>query len=222
MQKCLLISPPHLNVVLIIQLQNTTKEMGATGACPGTHYCSGGSEMEMCGQEGFQLVNEEGHWATGDALLMNMNSFHRGSAHTDPDALDRVIPIANQVQIEQRVILRISPQPSNMRRSMLAELPRQTPATRLVERPYGKCLNAADIIGVSDRGSRLVMYMRDRGIITAQLEKACSPRDFYLGFYVEKNEDGRLCVDRDRLMSRAGAKCRISNFNRLVAVTGDR
>lgn len=132
------------------------------------------------------------------------------------------IPIANQVQIEQRVILRISPQPSNMRRSMLAELPRQTPATRLVERPYGKCLNAADIIGVSDRGSRLVMYMRDRGIITAQLEKACSPRDFYLGFYVEKNEDGRLCVDRDRLMSRAGAKCRISNFNRLVAVTGDR
>ena len=131
-------------------------------------------------------------------------------------------PIANQVRIEQRVILRISPQPSNMRRSMLAELPRQAPSTRLVERPHGKCLNAADIIGVSDRGSRLVMYMRDRGIITAQLEKACSPRDFYLGFYVERNEDGRLCVDRDRLMSRAGAKCRISNFNRLVAVTGDR
>lgn len=131
-------------------------------------------------------------------------------------------PIANQVRIEQRVILRISPQPSNMRRSMLAELPRQAPSTRLVERPHGKCLNAGDIIGVSDRGSRLVMYMRDRGIVTAQLEKACSPRDFYLGFYVERNEDGRLCVDRDRLMSRAGAKCRISNFNRLVAVTGDR
>ena len=110
-------------------------------------------------------------------------------------------PIANQVRIEQRVILRISPQPSNMRRSILAELPRQAPSTRLVERPYGKCLNAGDIIGVSDRGSRLVMYMRDRGIITAQLEKACSPRDFYLGFYVERNEDGRLCVDRDRRAS---------------------
>lgn len=35
--------------------------------------------MELCGKEGFQLVNEEGHWATGDTLLMNMNSFHRVS-----------------------------------------------------------------------------------------------------------------------------------------------
>eukprot|EP00977_Amphora_coffeiformis_P004442 scaffold945_cov170-Amphora_coffeaeformis.AAC.22 len=75
------------------QLQDTTKEMGATGACPGTHYCSGGVEMDLCGEEGFQLVNENGVWATGDALLMNMNSFHRGSAHTDPNAPDRVMLI---------------------------------------------------------------------------------------------------------------------------------
>ena len=39
---------------------------------------------------------------------------------------------------------------------------------------------------------------------------------------VEQNDDGKLCVDRDRLLSRAGAKCRISNLNRLVAVTDDR
>lgn len=132
------------------------------------------------------------------------------------------VPVANQVRIERRVILRISPQPSNLRRNMLAELPRRAVAPRLVERPHGKCLDAGQIVGVSDRGSRLVMYMRDRGIISAQLEKACSPRDFYLGFYMERNEDGRLCVDRDRLMSRAGAKCRVSNFKRLVAVAGDR
>lgn len=67
--------------------------MGATGACPGTHYCSGGSETQMCGEEGFQLVNENGVWATGDALLMNMNCFHRGAAHTDPDGGDRVMLI---------------------------------------------------------------------------------------------------------------------------------
>ena len=83
-------------------------------------------------------------------------------------------------------------------------------------------VDASDIIGVSDRDSRLVMYMRNRQIITAELEKSCSPRDFYLGFYVEQNDDGKLCVDRDRLLSRAGAKCRISNLNRLVAVTDDR
>ncbi|MEE3218241.1 MAG: hypothetical protein VX247_08095 [Pseudomonadota bacterium] len=130
----------------------------------------------------------------------------------------RTVPVANQVRIERRVILRISPQPSAMRRGFTAELPRQAPV-RMAERPHGDCVSAAEIVGVADRGSRLVMYMRNRQIISAELEKACSPRDFYLGFYVERNDDGKLCVGRDRLMSRAGAKCRVSDFHRLVAVT---
>jgi hypothetical protein len=64
---------------IFVQLQNTTKEMGATSACPGTYYCSGGIELELCENHGYQVVNEEGHWAAGDALLMNMNSWHRVS-----------------------------------------------------------------------------------------------------------------------------------------------
>ncbi len=127
-------------------------------------------------------------------------------------------PVARQIRIERRVILRINPQPSDLRRGMVAQLPEQGAPRRFAERPYGKCVDAADIVGVSSRESRLVMYMRDRKILTAELEKACSPRDFYLGFYIERNEDGRLCVDRDRLMSRAGAKCRVARLNRLVAV----
>ena len=126
--------------------------------------------------------------------------------------------VANQVRIEQRVILRISPQPGRARRDFLSDLPPQALAPRLVERPFGKCLKAGEIVGVADRGSRLLMFMRNRQIISAELEDACSPRDFYLGFYVEKNSDGMLCVDRDRLLSRAGAKCRISNLSRLIAV----
>ncbi len=127
-------------------------------------------------------------------------------------------PAAHQVRIERRVILRVSPQSSEMRRSMFSQLPEQAAPPQLVERPYGECLDASDIVGVSSRKSRLVMYMRDRKIITAELEKACSPRDFYLGFYVERSDDGKLCVDRDRLMSRAGAKCRLASLNRLVRV----
>ena len=128
-------------------------------------------------------------------------------------------PIANQVRIERRVILRINPQPSRARGTdLLAQLPRRATPARLVEQSMDQCLPASNIVGVSDSGSRLIIYMRDRGLISAQLEKACSPRDFYLGFYVERNADGQLCADRDRLMSRAGAKCRISEFNRLVAV----
>lgn len=132
------------------------------------------------------------------------------------------VPVVNQVRIERRVILRISPQPSNLRRDFLAELPRQTAPLRFVERPHGECVDAADIVGVSDRGSRLVMYLRNRQMISAELEKACSPRDFYLGFYLERNDDGKLCVDRDRLLSRAGAKCRLSNLSRLVAANTER
>ncbi|MEC7421711.1 MAG: hypothetical protein VX648_04895, partial [Pseudomonadota bacterium] len=78
----------------------------------------------------------------------------------------RTVPLANQVRIERRVILRISPQPSAMRRGFTAELPRQAPV-RMAERPHGDCVSAAEIVGVADRGSRLVMYMRNRQIISA-------------------------------------------------------
>ena len=130
--------------------------------------------------------------------------------------------VARQVRIERRVILRISPQPSDIRRGALSQLSPQAIPPRLVERPFARCIDAADIVGVSSERSRLVMYMRDRKILTAELEKACTPRDFYLGFYVERSEDGKLCVDRDRLLSRAGAKCRISRLNRLVAASDSR
>ena len=129
-------------------------------------------------------------------------------------------PVARQVRIEGRMILRINPQPGTVRQDMLAEVqPRQaTVPARLVERPMGECIATSNIAGVSDRGSRLVIYLRDRSMVSARLEKSCSPRDFYLGFYMEQNRDGQLCVDRDRLMSRAGARCQISEFNRLVLV----
>ncbi len=68
--------------------------MGATGVCPGTHYCAVGPMEQWCNDFGFQLVDsEEGFLRTGDALLMNMDSWHRGGAHTDPDGPDRVMLI---------------------------------------------------------------------------------------------------------------------------------
>ena len=78
---------------LFILLQNTTVEMGATGVCPGSHYCSDPLVEQLCSEHGFPLVDENGVLRTGDALLMNMNSHHRGSAHTDPLGEDRVMAI---------------------------------------------------------------------------------------------------------------------------------
>ena len=116
-----------------------------------------------------------------------------------------------QTQVQQRFIIRISP------RSRAAPLPPQMP-TRVVEQKMGKCISVNSIVAVQTRGANdLVLYTRDRQMISAQLEKSCSARDFYSGFYVEPSKDGKLCIKRDKLQSRNGAKCEISKFSRLVA-----
>ncbi len=130
-------------------------------------------------------------------------------------------PVVRQVRIERRVIVRISPQSGRVRRDLASGLPQRGTSRRLIERPVGDCISTNGIVGVSDRGSRLVMYMRDRSMISAELEKACSPRDFYLGFYLERNADGQLCVGRDKLMSRAGARCHVRQMRKLEYVTVD-
>jgi hypothetical protein len=48
------------------------------------------------------------------------------------------------------------------------------------------------------------------------LNRACRARDFYSGFYVERASDGRICVDRDTLLSRSGANCKLTRIRQLV------
>ena len=128
---------------------------------------------------------------------------------------DGVAPAnGEQVRIQRRVILRISPAPA--RQNFTAEAAPAPVRQRIVERPAGNCVDSADIGGVADRGDRLVLFMRDRRTLAAKLEKGCSPRDFYRGFYMERSDDGKLCVRRDRLMSRSGAKCQVASFTQLV------
>ena len=124
-------------------------------------------------------------------------------------------PKAEQVRIERRVVLRISPARTSPRQSLVdnAEPERKM---RVVERDAGKCIDSSRIGAVADRGGRLILLMRDRRTIAVRLEKGCSSRDFYHGAYMERSEDGRLCVQRDRLMSRAGAKCQVARFTELV------
>lgn len=127
--------------------------------------------------------------------------------------------IARQVRIEQRVVVRITPRPPAARQNLLAELPQREIATRFEERRKEKCLALEGIAGVqTGSGNRLVLYLRDQSMISVSLEKACRARDFYSGFYVEKNKDGRLCVDRDKLQSRTGARCEVEAMRQLVEV----
>ena len=147
--------------------------------------------------------------AQGEPLLVNPLSALRQSS------------VANQVRIEQRVVVRIAPAPPTARRNMMADLPQRALPPRFEERGREKCVPLDDIAGVqTGSGNRLVLYLRDRRMISVNLEKTCRARDFYAGFYVEKNRDGRLCIERDRLQSRTGARCEVDMMRELVAVSG--
>lgn len=125
-------------------------------------------------------------------------------------------PVQRQVRIEQRVIIRISPRSATARQNMssLAEAP--PPRARLVERET-ECLPVAAIGAVQpSRDNRLMLYMRDRRLFSVELERSCSSREFYSGFYVERKSDGMMCADRDRLQSRTGSKCEIEALNQMV------
>ena len=126
---------------------------------------------------------------------------------------------ANQARIEQRMTIRVTPSTRTVRPNMLMDLPSREIGPRFAERRIGKCLSVSGISGVQpDGGHELILYMRDRKIISARLERACRSRDFYSGFYLSRSSDGKLCVDRDTLQSRSGANCKLTRIRQLVEV----
>ncbi|MFN4019409.1 MAG: hypothetical protein ACK4IC_02705 [Erythrobacter sp.] len=123
---------------------------------------------------------------------------------------------ARQVRIEQRLVVRIAPAPGN---NLVAELPQRALQPRFEEARKEKCVPLEGIAGVqTGSGNRLVLFLRDRRMLSVNLEKSCRARDFYSGFYVERNRDGRLCVERDKLQSRTGVHCEVESMRQLVAV----
>lgn len=130
-------------------------------------------------------------------------------------------PLA-QVRIEQRIIIRV-PRQSLSRSSLLPAPPpppRRAPnpePPRFERRKVGKCLAMRDVTGVRViNDDMLVLFMRDQRMIEAELERSCSAREFYQGFYMERSDDGRLCVDRDLLQARSGSKCEVNKLRQLV------
>lgn len=139
----------------------------------------------------------------------------------NPLAAYRSSATVRQVRIEQRVVVRVGPQPPSARQDLFADLPERPFAPRFEERAKAKCVALQNIAWVeTGSGNKLVLVMRDRQLMSVNLEKSCRARDFYSGFYVEKNKDGRVCVDRDRLQSRTGASCEVEGIRQLVPVSG--
>lgn len=119
-----------------------------------------------------------------------------------------------QVSIEQRVIIRIPRQsapPANM-----GSRSKATPM-RYKEEKIGKCLLVDKLIATrigNEHGLDLIT--RDGAMIRAYLGDGCLASEFYAGAYTERPMDGKLCVDRDLLRARTGAKCEIDKFRLLV------
>lgn len=139
---------------------------------------------------------------------------------TQPEALDTLLPDAapqdaGQVRIEQRMTIRISPRGPAPMPQMFFGMP--DAPVQLTERKMGKCLPISGIASVRpDRANRLLLFMRDRSLVSAELDRSCRARDFYSGFYLERSDDGRLCVDRDTLLSRSGMNCKLTRIRQLV------
>lgn len=123
-----------------------------------------------------------------------------------------------QVHIEQHLEIRITPGGALPERpDMFVGMPNPDFRERFRERKIGNCLPIAGIAGVQpDQGNRLLLYMRDRRLVAADLERSCRARDFYLGFYMSRTPDGQLCVDRDTLLTRSGMNCKLTRIRQLV------
>lgn len=127
---------------------------------------------------------------------------------------------ANQVRIEQRMTIRISPRSSPVPADAFMGVPNRPIGPRFVERKMGSCIPIASISGVqANGGNNLLLFLSDRRIVSADLDRSCRARDFYSGFYLSGNNDGRLCVKRDTLQSRSGAHCQLTRIRRLVEVS---
>ena len=124
-----------------------------------------------------------------------------------------------QLRIEQRVIIRVPRDRITPAASLSAGRTTSRPV-EYREQKIGKCLIMDRFIASRPgTGSKenLEIVTRDAQVIRAYLGDGCLAREFYAGAYMERPEDGKLCVDRDLVHARTGAKCEIDKFRLLVA-----
>jgi hypothetical protein len=100
-------------------------------------------------------------------------------------------------------------------------LPADPPQTRWKEKHGPKCVQAKAIAGAALISQNSVdLILRDNRRLRAKLERSCPALDYYYGFYITPNPDGRVCADRDVIRSRMGGACQIDRF-RLLKLAKD-
>ena len=82
-----------------------------------------------------------------------------------------------------------------------------------------RCVAASSVAGAKLLEHNSVdLVLRDRSRVRAKLQKSCPALDYYHGFYISPNPDGRICADRETIRSRMGGECEIDAFKVLKPV----
>jgi len=120
-----------------------------------------------------------------------------------------------QVRIDQRVIVRLPSPPATASANALKKS--SAVPVRYKEQKIGKCLWIDKLAGSRvGKNKSLELLTKDGVLIRAYLGDGCLAREFYAGAYMERPYDGKLCVDRDLLHARTGAKCEVDRFRLLI------
>lgn len=95
------------------------------------------------------------------------------------------------------------------------------PQSKWKEKHGPKCVQAKAIAGAALISQNSVdLILKDNRRLRARLERSCPALDYYYGFYITPNPDGRVCADRDVIRSRMGGACQIDRF-RLLKLARD-
>lgn len=173
----------------------------------------------LCLPSGSEAGGESGSGGGAGGTSGHATPQREGWGVLDPLTVLRERQVARQVRIEQRVVVRIAPHAMSNRQELASQALERETASRYQEKRIGKCIPLEGIAGVqTGGGNRIVLFLRDARMISVSLAKSCRSRDFYSGFHVERHQDGRLCIERDLLQARTGAKCEIERLRQLIAV----
>lgn len=130
-----------------------------------------------------------------------------------------------QMVIEQQLIIRVPARRSPL--NNFAATQRSTVRVReqpivWKEKKAPKCVSMRNILGMqATQRDSIDLITKQEQRLRARLNRGCRALDFYAGFYMEGNEDGKLCAGRDQIHARTGAKCEVDKFRLLVPVPVD-
>ena len=120
-----------------------------------------------------------------------------------------------QVRIQQHIVIRV-PRPDPVRRAA-APAPAPLPPIAWVEKRADDCVPVESLSGAAIiRSDSVDLVLSGGRRVRAKLGNECPALDFYAGFYVKPNKDGKVCAKRDSFRSRSGGECRIRSFRTLT------